>query len=428
MYIPVKNKFYFCLTASMLWVVLCIYLATPWMESLAKYMPFIIACFLVYSIAIIPGYIYMFLALSLLADHRPQTKYCSEYPGLTILIPDYNESNKIVDTVESIQKNGYEGPLEIIVVDDGSTDRTSLILTALPGIKVLNNNHKGKAEALNAGLREAKYDLIVSVDSDTYLWRNALKNIVERMYSDPQNTAAVAGAVLARNSRKNMLTKLQEWDYFLGIGSIKRMQSLFQGTLVVQGAFSIYRKDILKKIGGWRTVVGEDIVLTWDLLSRGYRTGFAENAVSFTNVPETYKAFYQQKKRWARGMIEGFKYNPRILFQDRFSTLFIFWNLAFPMLDSVYLFIFVPGIILALFGYFFIAGPYTLLVLPLTFIMNYLMFTIQNKMFYTQGLKVRRNLWGFLMYITVYQFFLSPASVSGYFTELLSLKKTWGSR
>ena len=160
----------------------------------------------------------------------------------------------------------------------------------------------------------------------------------------------------------------------------------------------------------------------------GDRTGFAENAVAFTNAPETYSAFYQQKKRWARGMIEGFKFNPQILFKYRFSTLFIFWNTAFPILDSVYLFIFIPGVIMALFGYFYVAGPFTLLVLPMTFLISCLMFMIQNHMFRTQGLKVRRNLWGLFLYVAIYQFFLAPASVSGYFTELLSLKKTWGSR
>ena len=430
MYIPIRVKFLLCLSASISWVALCIFLAIPWISGLAKFMPLAFATVVVCSIAIIPGFIYTFLALSLMSDNRPQAKHlsASEFPGISVLIPDYNESKNIINTVESIQNNNYSGPLEIIVIDDGSTDATPFILASLTGIKVITIEHMGKTDALNAGLKAARYGLIVSVDSDTHLWDNALSNIVERLYSDPPNTAAVAGAVLVKNSRQNLLTKLQEWDYFLGIGSVKRMQSLFQGTLVVQGAFSIYRKDIIEKIGGWQRTIGEDIVLTWALLSHGYRTGFAENAVSFTSVPETYKALYNQRKRWALGMIEGFRYNPKILFQNRFSTLFIFWNIAFPLLDSIYLFIFFPGLIIAMFGYFFIAGPLTLLVFPLTFLIDYLMYSIQNKMFHTQRLTVRRNLWGLFLYATLYQLVLSPASVSGYFSGVLSFKKTWGSR
>src|SRR5881296_808263 len=121
----------------------------------------------------------------------------------------------------------------------------------------------GKAAALNRGLAEARHHLIVSLDADSYLYRDALRNLVERYMCDPPNTLAVAGTMLVRNSRNNWVTKVQEWDYFHGIAAIKRVQSLFQGTLVAQGAFSIYDRKMLKEIGGWVDCVGEDIVLTW---------------------------------------------------------------------------------------------------------------------------------------------------------------------
>lgn len=428
MYINIRSKFMLCLIISLVWVMVCIYLAQPWIRELSGHVPLWFAVLAVYGIAIIPGFMYAFVASSLLFDHRPPLKPLDVFPAISILIPDYNESRAIVTTIASIKSNAYPGPLEIIVIDDGSTDDTPAILAAQSGIRVIRIQHAGKAAALNAGCAAAQYDLIVSLDSDTLLWHHALRNIVERLYSDPPSTAAVAGAVLVRNSRENLLTRLQEWDYFHGIGSVKRMQSLFQGTLVVQGAFSLYRKSIIEEAGGWKNSVGEDIVLTWGFLCKGYRTGFAENAVSFTSAPATYRNFYRQRKRWARGMIEGFKHHPCILFTRRYSLLFVLWNTLFPVLDAVYLFVFVPGVVLALFGYFFIAGPLTLLVLPLAFLVNYVMFSIQNQMFYDEGLKVRRNIVGLILYVALYQTLLVPASVAGYCAELLSLKKSWGSR
>ena len=184
----------------------------------------------------------------------------------------------------------------------------------------------------------------------------------------------------------------------------------------------------MKEGGGWPDKIGEDIVLTWALLDKNHRIGYAENAVAFTNAPDTYKGFFRQRRRWSRGMIEGFKTHPTVLFKPRFSALFISWNLFFPLIDSVYLFVFTPGLIAALWGYYFIAGPMTLAVLPLALLNNFVMFRIQRKMFVGRGLKVRRNFSGFLWYLLVYQFVMAPACIAGYAAEVIGLRKSWGTK
>jgi len=234
--------------------------------------------------------------------------------------------------------------------------------------------------------------------------------------------------VLLRNSRLNLVTRVQEWDYFHGIAAIKRLQSLFQGTLVAQGAFSLYRTEVLRELGGWPECVGEDIVLTWAMLNRGDRVGYCEDAVTFTNAPTTWRQFIRQRQRWSRGLIEAFKAYPQLLFRRRMSTIFIWWNLLFPYMDLVYTLFFLPGLLLALFGCYWLAGPMTLLVLPLAFVVNYLMFYIQSQMFRAQGLKVRRNPVGFVMYALFYGFVLQPGCVVGYLSELLNLRKRWGTK
>jgi biofilm PGA synthesis N-glycosyltransferase PgaC len=110
------------------------------------------------------------------------------------------------------------------------------------------------------------------------------------------------------------------------------------------------------------------------------------------------------------------------------TTLFIWWNLAFPVLDLAYTLVFVPGILLALVGVFWLAGPMTLLVLPLGMLVNFAMFRVQSGMFDAQGLKVRSNPGGFLAYVLLYSLVLQPACVLGYFKELLGARKHWGTK
>ncbi|MEM5329130.1 glycosyltransferase family 2 protein [Paraburkholderia sp. JHI2823] len=387
---------------------------------------------IVYGIAILPGGMNAFLLSSLLLDRRPRLRTTHEpLPGLSILVAAYNEEESIAQTIESIARQEYAGPLQVIVINDGSTDGTAHQLDGLeyPWLEVIHMpKNVGKARALNAGLERVRHGLTVTVDGDSYLYRNALENLIRRYQNDPPNTRAVAGAVLVRNSRANLVTRIQEWDYFHGIASVKRLQSLYQGTLVAQGAFSVYDTAVLREVGGWPGAVGEDIVLTWAILKLGYRVGYAENACLFTNAPTTWRQFIRQRQRWSRGLMEAFKVHWQLLFHPRMSTLFIWWNLLFPYMDLVYTLAFVPGLVLALFGIYWIAGPITLLVLPMAMLVNWIMFRIQAGMFSAQGLKVRRNAFGFIFYSLFYGVVLQPACVVGYVQEFVTRGKRWGTK
>jgi len=431
-YVPVWVKFCTASCVGVLWTCFAALVASNWIHDLGEIIGVVPAHLIIYGIAVIPGFMNAFLVAGLLMDRRPEYRIASgPLPAVTILIAAYNEENSIVSTIQSIAQQDYPGQTKVIVINDGSTDETSQRLATLsyPWLSVLNlKRNVGKATALNYGLKQVKTLLTVTVDGDSYLFKNALQNLVRRYMSDPHNTRAVAGAVLVRNSRENMATRVQEWDYFHGIAAIKRLQSLYQGTLVAQGAFSVYETSTLKTLGGWPKTVGEDIVVTWAILKAGYRVGFAENACLFTNAPESWRQFFRQRQRWARGMIEAFKLHGSLLFKPRMTTLFIWWNLTFPYMDFVYVLAFIPGIILAFFGFYWIVGPMTLFVLPLAFLLNYLMFSIQSRMFTDQGLKVRRNFRGFLCYALLYSLVLQPACVTGYFQEFCLRAKKWGTK
>lgn len=435
LYLTTREKFLLSLICGIMWAVFSYSLAYNWMIDFGSIVGIWTSTIVIFGIAVIPGFMNAFMVASLWLDRRPPRKPKHErYPAITILIAAYNEENNILSTLESIDRQDYPGDMTTIVINDGSKDNTALkvqeVLNQYPWLMLVNFiENKGKSAALNKGLHFVETNLTITIDADSYLYRDALKHLVERYMGDPKNTAAVAGAVLVRNSRKNFVTKVQEWDYFHGIASIKRIQSLYQGTLVAQGAFSLYETKVLRELNKWPACVGEDIVLTWSILNRGYRVGFAEDACLFTNAPDTWPQFIRQRQRWSRGLVEAFKLNWSLLFKPRMTTLFIWWNLLFFYLDIVYTIFFIPGLILALFGIYWIAGPMTLIVLPLAMMVNYVMYGIQTEMFTRQGLRVRKNIFGFIFYALFYSLVLQPACVVGYLKELLiSKKKSWGTK
>lgn len=432
-YLSVKTKYTISVAAALLWMGLSIWLGQSWAEELGGHVGTVWAWILIGGIALVPGFMNAFMATSLLLDNRPVSRPLTSYPGLTILVAAYNEENSIVDTLRSIHLQAYPGDLQVIVVSDGSTDKTNQYVndctTIFPWLSLIAlPNNLGKARALNEAFVHARHALVATIDGDSWLHHGSLMRIVERFMQDPVHTCAVAGAIMVRNSRKNWLTQMQEWDYFQGISSVKRVQSLYQGTLVAQGAFSLYRRKAIEEVGGFPDCVGEDIVLTWSMLKKGYRVGHCEDAILFTNVPETYRQFARQRQRWARGMIEAFKRHPGMIIRPRLSTTFIFWNLQFPLLDLAFSLVFLPGIIAAFFGIYWIAGPTTLAILPVGLAMNYMVYRIGKRTFRHTRLRVRFNPLGLINYTFFYSVLMQPVALWGYASELLGTRKTWGTK
>ena len=438
LYFSIPEKFIFALTIAVAWTSLSIWLSQRWVADLASLTNWAFAIIGISFIAYVPGFMNAFLLGTLLLDRRPPRVRLAAYPPLTILVAAYNEASGIHDTLVSLAAQTYPGEYEVLVLNDGSTDGTADLarraaaeLNFAPNatVRVLDYPvNAGKATVLNRGLEAASHALIVTLDADSWVRNDGLAQLVERLEADPPNTRAIAGAVMVRNSRENLLTRAQEWDYFHGIAAVKRMQSMYHGTLVAQGAFSLYAREALEEVGGFPECIGEDIVVSWGLLKAGHRIGYAEDALAFTNVPTQFKPFALQRKRWSRGLVEAFKAHGSLLFKPRLTTLFIWWNLCFLPLDLIYTFVFIPGLVLALFGIFWIAGPLTLAVLPLAALWNMFIFSIQRRMFHREGLTVRRNFGGFLCYALGYSLVMQPVCVWGYGAELLGLTKKWDTK
>jgi poly-beta-1,6-N-acetyl-D-glucosamine synthase len=430
-YVTVRSKFIIAVGAACLWFAGSLWISQWWIADLSTHVGGVFAWAAILAIALVPGWLNAFLVFSLALDRPPALRVLDDgLPPVTILVAAYNEEARIAETLESIRALDYPAPVSVIVIDDGSTDCTREIVTAVAaehgGVGLIQAEHGGKAAALVLGLAQTTTEYVVTIDADTWLHAQGLKRLMSRFVSDPCRTAAVAGCVLARNSRFNTITSMEEWDYFLAIASVKRQQALFQGTLVAQGAFSAYRTDAVREAGGWPSVIGEDIVLTWALIEQGYRIGLEPTAVAFTDVPVKVRTFARQRKRWARGMIEGLRTHGHVIAeQHRLVAFLMGLDLLFPVLDLAYTVVFLPSLILALFGYFWIAGPMTLAILPLTFGITMVMYRQQKRVFSDLGLHVRKNRAGYFLYLLVYQAIMSPVCVAGYAQELFGAEKAW---
>lgn len=421
MYIPVKAKFSISFIYATLWAIFAIWVAYGWIIDITGVFSLFTAIMIIMGIAIMPGFINAFLVASLLLDNRPKRKITGSYPPITLLISENENIASIYSILNSISKQKYSGDITAIVISRNSDIKDSSINEKYNWAHILNvDKGLSKGEALNAALEYVKTDLFITIDGNSYFFTDAIKNIVERFISDPPDTAAVAGSILVRNSKTNILTKIQEWDYFHGIAAINRLHSLYQGTLISEGTFSLYKTSVVKEVGGWVSSAGEDTVLNWAILESDKRVGFAEDAIVFTIVPETLIGYIRHKQERSSGLLVAFKRHWKLLFMHEMSTLFVWWNLLFPYMDLVYTVAFIPGILMAMFGIYWIIVPMIVILLPMSLLVNLVMFRIQSKMFIDNRLNIRRNVFACIRYAFLYNIFLRPAGVIGYVIEILN--------
>ncbi len=430
-HVPVAIKFAAATIGAVTWVGISIWLSLPWLSDLREDVGLAGAIVIVTLLAYVPGLIVSFLGVSLVFDR--QALFTVEHPttALTIIVAARNEQDEIAATIRYAARSDYAGPVAIILADNGSTDETCARAQAAAdelGIdfRIVHEPEPGKSNALNRALAAVTTPYVVTLDADTLLHRQALRRIVARLESSPPNTDAVAGAVLVRNGRAGMLACMQEWDYYLGIAAVKRMQGLYQSTLVAQGAFSLYRTEKVRRVGGWPDAIGEDIVVTWRLMELGDRVFTEPTAVAFTDVPTELRHFMRQRARWARGMFEGIRAVPPWR-QRRFLAKCIAGiDLLIPLLDIGYVLVWIPGLVLCLFGHPAIVSVWTLLVLPITFAVYGALRRFQStRVFRPLGLRVRKNRLGYLAFLLCYQALCSTASLVGYAQEIGHRRRVW---
>ena len=227
-------------------------------------------------------------------------------PGVSVVIAAYNEDKVVVRTVQSILDSGYPG-LEVVVVDDGSKDRTLDVLHEAfdheSRVHILTQPNRGKSAALNHGIREAGHEILVALDADTIFHKDAIGMLV-RHFSDPK-VGAVSGNARVGNKKK-LITRFQSIEYICGFNLDRRALDLLNAITVVPGAVGAWRKDLVVGVGGFGDdTLAEDTDLTLTIRRLGYEIRYEERAIAYTEAPETTRDLAKQRFRWAFGTLQA---------------------------------------------------------------------------------------------------------------------------
>ncbi len=233
-------------------------------------------------------------------------------PGVTVIVPAYNEEVGIVDALDSFLRQDYDGPLEIMVVDDGSSDDTVKEALGVRQVRVLSKPNGGKASALNAGIRAATHDFCVLVDGDTVFESTTVSDLVQP-FTDPK-VGAVAGYPKVGNWSTNLLTQVQNVEYIVGCTLLRQAQEGIAAISCMPGAVAAFRKSALDEVGGVpEATMAEDTDLTVALGSAGWRLSYVPNAVAWTEAPIDLLTFWKQRIRWTYGVFQ-------VMWRHRFAS------------------------------------------------------------------------------------------------------------
>ena len=290
---------------------------------------------------------------------------------ISIIAPAYNEENSIVESARSLLSLEYP-QYEVIVVNDGSKDKTlQKLIKAFdlkktkwvfrksvdtkpikgiykslsnPKLIVIDKINGKKADALNAGLNISHYPLFCGIDGDSILEKAALLKMVRPFLEDPERTVAAGGILKLSNGSevrtgqvtkvrvpRNWLARFQILEYLRAFLGGRLGLSMLRSSLIVSGAFGLFRKDIALKCGGYRAeTIGEDI----DLVVRmrkylheqriSYRIAYIPDPICWTEAPETLKSLANQRIRWHQGLIETITYSKKMLFNPRYGITGLF--------------------------------------------------------------------------------------------------------
>lgn len=356
-------------------------------------------------------------------------------PGVSIIIPVFNEEEWIQRTILSCIDQTYPvDKLEVIIVDDCSTDNTASKVREI--IEKINSEgerfktkerisfhilpeNAGKREALVVGVNRTKHDLVVFVDSDSFLEPNAILNIVQP-FQDPK-MGGVAGRTEVENKFTNMLTKLQTVRYYIAFRIMKAAESTFDCVTCLSGPLSCYRKSlVLENADAWLkqrflghpATFGDDRSMT-NYILKTHRTCYQDQAVCSTIVPSDFHVFLKQQMRWKRSWLrESLRALTFILKKEPFMMVFFLIGLVVPIAAPVvviYNLLYVPLV----HGIF-----------PTTFIVGLLLMAFM--MSFAHLLFRKSKLWFFgVIFVLYYEFILLWQMPVAWFTFW---KSTWGTR
>ncbi|MGV4987102.1 bifunctional polysaccharide deacetylase/glycosyltransferase family 2 protein [Streptomyces sp. NRAIS4] len=339
---------------------------------------------------------------------------------VSAIVPAYNESAGIEAAVRSLLASDH--PVEVIVVDDGSTDGTADLVESLrlPGVRVIRQENAGKPAALNTGLAAASCELVVMVDGDTVFEPGTVRTLVQP-FADPR-VGAVSGNAKVVN-RGGMLGRWQHIEYVIGFNLDRRLFDLAECMPTVPGAVGAFRRRALLALGGVSDVtLAEDTDLTMALCRAGWRVVYEEGAVAWTEAPASLNALWRQRYRWCYGTLQAMWKHRGALVQRGAAGKLGRRGLVYLLLFQVLLPLLAPVVdIFALYGLAFL-DPVRITGLWLAFLLLQLLMGLYA--FHLDGER-RGPLWSLPLQQFVYRQLMYLVVIQSVFTAVSGSRLRW---
>ncbi|TDC84273.1 glycosyltransferase [Actinomadura sp. 7K507] len=277
------------------------------------------------------------------------------FPPVSVIVPAYNEEAGIAATIASLLDTDYPGTVEVIVVDDGSLDRTAAIVDsiALPAVQLIRKANGGKPGALNTGIAVARAEILVLVDGDTVFQRDTIRHLVAPL-ADPR-VGAVSGNTKVAN-RGGLLGRWQHIEYVIGFNLDRRMFDVLECMPTVPGAVGAFRRTVIAQVGGVPgDTLAEDTDLTMAICRAGLRVVYEEKALAWTETPSSPRQLWRQRYRWCYGTMQAIWKHRRSVVERGGSGRFGRRCLPYLTVFHVLLPLLAPAIdLFALFGLVFL--------------------------------------------------------------------------
>ncbi len=293
---------------------------------------FILFYIVTFVIITVGALMLVYYPLAIIAELRPRRTPVFDTPSplVSVIVPAYNEEKVIGNCIKSIQSSNYRN-FEIILVDDGSTDRTLQVMRRSenpPQVWVITQPNSGKAAALNHGFQQASGEILFFVDADGIFTPSTIREILNCFTSEK------VGAVCGNDHPANLdtpLTKLYCLQTHVGTGFVRRALAEINCLPIVSGNCGAVRRSVLtwpfvrlgKKKGEpyIKGFIGEDLELTWRIHRAGYQVKFAPRSIVRAEVPSTVKMLWKQRVRWARGLLQTVKLHPDMFLNPKYGML-----------------------------------------------------------------------------------------------------------
>lgn len=361
----------------------------------------------------------------------------NELPTVTVIVPAYNEGKQVLETLKSLDKSDYpKEKLQLLSIDDGSKDDTWYWMQEAKRILgsevtiMQQPKNMGKRHALYRGFNMGTGEVFVTVDSDSIVKRDTLRNLVSPIVID-KNCGAVAGNIQVLNNKKALLPKMLNVSFVMSFEFKRSAESSLNSVLCTPGALAAYRstavfaclpKWIDQKFMGKSSDIGEDRALTNMILKQGYSVLFQRNAYAYTNVPENYIGLYKMFIRWDRSNVRENIAMSKYVFTNfkegnKFGTRLLFFTQSIKMIMSY------PFLLFML--YFFLTHPILFISSTLFSILIVSTFPV---LFYAKKYDLKEAFWAYsysilytfgLFWITPYA--IATAGKSGWLTREISV-------